>query len=111
MCSGPDSGHGGEAAVRGEDQGGGGGQGHCQQVQYSAVQYSTVHCVLYSGRGEYWVLVLPGRHTLTAEHTNQWGTLHTQQEVTVTNYLAEGATLQHLVLKPRYIVIGIKIIL
>ena len=56
---------------------------------------------MYRGRGEYWVLVLPGRHTLTAVHTNQWGTLHTQQEVTVTNYLAEGATLQHLVLKPR----------
>ena len=56
---------------------------------------------MYSGRGEYWVLVLPGRHTLTAVHTNQWGTLHTQLEVTVTNYLAEGATLQHLVLKPR----------
>ena len=70
----------------------------CSTVQYSTI---LVHCVMYSGRGEYWVLVLPGRHTLTAKHTNQWGTLHTQQEVTVTNYLAEGATLQHLVLKPR----------
>ena len=72
----------------------------------STVQYSTMHCALYSVRGEYWVLVLPGRHTLTAEHTNQWGTLHTALEVAVTNYLAEGATVQHLVLKPRYTVIG-----
>ena len=53
MCSGPDSGHGGEAAVRGEDQGGGGGQGHCQQVQcvhYSTVQYCTVYNVQWAGR-------------------------------------------------------------
>ena len=57
--------------------------------------------IVSTERGEYWIILLPGQYNITAQHTNNFGSLVTNTTVEVRNYLGEGAKIQHLVLKPR----------
>ena len=54
-------------------------------------------------RGEYWVILLPGTYKIRASHTNKYGNVFCEKEVIVTKYLGEGAKVEDLILKPRYV--------
>ena len=52
-------------------------------------------------RGEYWIILLPGLYHISAEHSNNFGSLVANTTVDVKGYLGEGAKIHHLVLKPK----------
>ena len=58
--------------------------------------------MISNARGEYWWILLPGVYKITATHENSYGRVCCEEEVTVPQYLSEGAKIQHLVLKPKY---------
>ena len=57
--------------------------------------------VVSNERGEYWIILLPGLYHISAEHTNNFGSLVANTTVELSHYLGEGAKIHHLLLKPR----------
>ena len=66
--------------------------------------------VVSNERGEFWIILLPGTYTISATHSNKFGTLICEKQIKITNYLSEGAIIEHLILEPRYPFISIKYI-
>ena len=63
--------------------------------------------VISNERGEFWIILLPGTYTLSATHSNKFGTLICEKQIKITNYLSEGAIIEHLILEPRYSFVSI----
>ena len=79
-------------------------------VRSESEQGVTCYLMMYRGlerevrsneRGEFWILLLPGEYSMRAEHTNQYGALATQVNISLASYLGEGASTEHLRLTPR----------